>query len=294
MNERIKHIQILDFSFKEILEGFKGTLDVEMSDGVVIPLTGIEMATNRIIWELNKIFLDGYVDSTMVTTHYYKSDTLTTVSINETISTIVKYFISTNVKAGTYTKVSLKPVTQKIIDIIDILHNDLSYFITEHAVVLDYKDFLDAQMDDEVLEGMVDVHKNPSESSVNRVYSAVDDYMHRNRGSGFAMMYFTGALKPPQIKTLIGPKGGGREIDGIQFYDTVTASYMFGLSAKASWYIQESRTIAKAAIATGADGLFIETHPNPDIAKSDGANMLKLDKLDSIIQTLVKIREAIK
>ena len=34
-------------------------------------------------------------------------------------------------------------------------------------------------------------------------------------------------------------------------------------------------TIAKAAIATGADGLFIETHPNPSVAKSDGANMLK-------------------
>ncbi len=53
-------------------------------------------------------------------------------------------------------------------------------------------------------------------------------------------------------------------------------------------------TIARAAIATGADGLFIETHNNPSIAKSDGANMLKLDKLESIIQTLVKIKEAIK
>ena len=53
-------------------------------------------------------------------------------------------------------------------------------------------------------------------------------------------------------------------------------------------------TIARAAIATGADGLFIETHHNPSIAKSDGANMLKLDKLENMIQTLVKIREAIK
>lgn len=53
-------------------------------------------------------------------------------------------------------------------------------------------------------------------------------------------------------------------------------------------------TIARAAIATGADGLFIETHPNPQIAKSDGANMLKLDKLESIIEVLVRIREAIK
>lgn len=52
-------------------------------------------------------------------------------------------------------------------------------------------------------------------------------------------------------------------------------------------------TIAKAAIATGADGLFIETHPNPAQAKSDGANMLKLDLLENLLEKLVKIRKAI-
>jgi 2-dehydro-3-deoxyphosphooctonate aldolase (KDO 8-P synthase) len=52
-------------------------------------------------------------------------------------------------------------------------------------------------------------------------------------------------------------------------------------------------TIAKAAIATGADGLFIETHPNPAVAKSDGANMLKLDLLEGLLEQLVKIRKAI-
>jgi 2-dehydro-3-deoxyphosphooctonate aldolase (KDO 8-P synthase) len=51
-------------------------------------------------------------------------------------------------------------------------------------------------------------------------------------------------------------------------------------------------TIAKAAIASGADGLFIETHPNPAIAKSDGANMLKLDLLEDLLKQLVKIRMA--
>ena len=50
-------------------------------------------------------------------------------------------------------------------------------------------------------------------------------------------------------------------------------------------------TISKAAIAVGADGIFIETHPNPAIAKSDGANMLKLDKLERLIDILNKIRE---
>ena len=52
-------------------------------------------------------------------------------------------------------------------------------------------------------------------------------------------------------------------------------------------------TIAKAAIATGADGLFIETHPNPAEAKSDGANMLHLDKLEGLLEKLIRIREAV-
>lgn len=52
-------------------------------------------------------------------------------------------------------------------------------------------------------------------------------------------------------------------------------------------------TIAKAAIAVGADGLFIETHPNPAVAKSDGANMLKLDLLEGLLERVCRIREAI-
>jgi 2-dehydro-3-deoxyphosphooctonate aldolase (KDO 8-P synthase) len=52
-------------------------------------------------------------------------------------------------------------------------------------------------------------------------------------------------------------------------------------------------TIAKAAIAAGADGLFIETHPNPNEAKSDGANMLHLTRLETLLEQLVKIRKAV-
>jgi 2-dehydro-3-deoxyphosphooctonate aldolase (KDO 8-P synthase) len=53
-------------------------------------------------------------------------------------------------------------------------------------------------------------------------------------------------------------------------------------------------TVAKAAIAVGADGLFIETHPNPAVAKSDGANMLRLDLLEGLLEKVCRIREAIK
>ena len=52
-------------------------------------------------------------------------------------------------------------------------------------------------------------------------------------------------------------------------------------------------TIAKAGIAVGAYGIFIETHHNPSESKSDGANMLQLDKLDNLLAKLTKIREAI-
>lgn len=53
-------------------------------------------------------------------------------------------------------------------------------------------------------------------------------------------------------------------------------------------------TVAKAGVAVGVDGLFIETHENPAVAKSDGANMLKLDLLEGLLTKLVRIREAVK
>ena len=53
-------------------------------------------------------------------------------------------------------------------------------------------------------------------------------------------------------------------------------------------------TIAKCAIAAGADGLFIETHLNPAKALSDGANMLPLSEIKSLLQKLIRIREAIQ
>lgn len=49
-------------------------------------------------------------------------------------------------------------------------------------------------------------------------------------------------------------------------------------------------TIARAAIAVGADGLFIETHPEPAVAKSDGANMLRLDLLKALLERLTALR----
>ena len=53
-------------------------------------------------------------------------------------------------------------------------------------------------------------------------------------------------------------------------------------------------TVAKAGIAVGADGIFIETHPNPAVALSDGANMLKLDYLEELLVKLLRVCEAVQ
>ena len=53
-------------------------------------------------------------------------------------------------------------------------------------------------------------------------------------------------------------------------------------------------TIAKAAIAVGADGIFIETHENPAEAKSDGANMLRLDLMEDLLDVLLRVRASVR
>jgi 2-dehydro-3-deoxyphosphooctonate aldolase (KDO 8-P synthase) len=56
---------------------------------------------------------------------------------------------------------------------------------------------------------------------------------------------------------------------------------------------QMIETIAKAAIAVGVDGIFMETHPNPAQALSDGKNMLALDKVEALLEKLIRIRKAL-
>lgn len=53
-------------------------------------------------------------------------------------------------------------------------------------------------------------------------------------------------------------------------------------------------TIARAAIAVGVDGLFVETHPNPACALSDGANMLPLDRMEGMLERLVALRNVVQ
>ena len=52
-------------------------------------------------------------------------------------------------------------------------------------------------------------------------------------------------------------------------------------------------TLAKAGVAAGVDGIFIETHPDPSKAKSDGANMLRLDLLEGLLEKLLKVHHAV-
>ena len=53
-------------------------------------------------------------------------------------------------------------------------------------------------------------------------------------------------------------------------------------------------TIARAGIALGVDGIFMETHPQPSRALSDGANMLPLDQVNELLNRLIRIRSAVQ
>ena len=52
--------------------------------------------------------------------------------------------------------------------------------------------------------------------------------------------------------------------------------------------------MAKAAVAVGADGVFIETHPDPDQAMSDGPNMVPLSEMGDLLKRLLKVRQAVR
>lgn len=52
--------------------------------------------------------------------------------------------------------------------------------------------------------------------------------------------------------------------------------------------------LARAAVAVGADGLFMEVHPEPEKALSDGANSIRLEDVDQIIQRILKVYEAVR
>jgi 2-dehydro-3-deoxyphosphooctonate aldolase (KDO 8-P synthase) len=52
--------------------------------------------------------------------------------------------------------------------------------------------------------------------------------------------------------------------------------------------------LARAAVAAGCDGVFMETHPDPDVALSDGPNMIALDQLPALLETLLRLREALE
>ncbi|VTS05891.1 3-deoxy-8-phosphooctulonate synthase [Tuwongella immobilis] len=67
-----------------------------------------------------------------------------------------------------------------------------------------------------------------------------------------------------------------------------------GLGDRTGGYRAMVPYLAKAATAVGCDGIFLETHPNPDVALSDGPNMIPLAELPALIETCLRIRAAIE
>jgi 2-dehydro-3-deoxyphosphooctonate aldolase (KDO 8-P synthase) len=89
----------------------------------------------------------------------------------------------------------------------------------------------------------------------------------------------------PQMRALGAP---------VVFDATHSVQEPGGLGAATGGNRQMVEPLARAAVAVGVDGLFFETHPNPDSSPSDGANMIPLDQFAGMLERLLKIRQTVE
>ncbi len=80
----------------------------------------------------------------------------------------------------------------------------------------------------------------------------------------------------------------------VVFDATHAAQQPGGLGCATGGNREQAKVLARAAVASGADGLFLECHPDPDQALCDGPNSLVLSDVDALLETCVAIREAVK
>jgi 2-dehydro-3-deoxyphosphooctonate aldolase (KDO 8-P synthase) len=86
-----------------------------------------------------------------------------------------------------------------------------------------------------------------------------------------------------------------RELDWPVIFDaTHSVQLPGGAGDRSSGQREFAPILARAAVAAGANGLFIETHPHPDDALSDGPNMIPLAQMEQVLKTLVRIHEVVK
>lgn len=80
----------------------------------------------------------------------------------------------------------------------------------------------------------------------------------------------------------------------VVFDSTHSVQLPGGASTKSSGQREFIPTLLRAAVGAGCDGIFMETHPNPDLALSDGPNMVPLDKVEELLKEALRIKEAVK
>lgn len=85
-----------------------------------------------------------------------------------------------------------------------------------------------------------------------------------------------------------------REVAGCPTIFDASHSVQLPGGARSGGEPEHIESLAGAAVAAGADGLFVEVHPNPEAAASDGANVLPLERLDAVVARAVRVREALR
>lgn len=118
------------------------------------------------------------------------------------------------------------------------------------------------------------------------VASGCDDVLLCERGTFFGYGRLVNDMRAiPQLQALGAPT---------IFDATHSVQEPGGLGSTTGGNREMVEPLARAAVAIGADGLFFETHPNPDQSPSDGPNMIPLDEFGRVLERLLKIRETVE
>jgi 2-dehydro-3-deoxyphosphooctonate aldolase (KDO 8-P synthase) len=116
--------------------------------------------------------------------------------------------------------------------------------------------------------------------------SGCEDVLLCERGSFFGYGRLVNDMTALPLMRQLGPP--------IVFDATHSVQQPGGLGGKTGGNREMVEPLARAAVAIGVDGLFFETHPEPDEAKSDGPNMVRLDEFAGLLQRLIRIRETVE
>lgn len=244
----VKVRNLLNVTPQELLTGYKqNTTNVIFEDDVTLSLQDKELVILRYILELHRMVPEIPILSKHCFTNYYVNNTLTSKTINNSFEAILETIVNNYLKPNNIPRTFLNPIYKEFYNITNRIYNEVTYSILEHAKSISITDFLDIQMEEELLNALRQVNINKDVASVNNTYDVLDKLLRdpKFKHNTIAKGYIAGTINANQVKQLLGSRGYVTEIDSHIFKYPIASSFTLGMSNIYDLAI-ESRAGAKA------------------------------------------------